>query len=134
MKGHARNLMTERVTAVAPGTELEAIAQTLVAERISGVPVVDQENRVLGLVSETDLLAALLRDRNGDATAKDVMSRPPITVDEFATTDEVLALMRESHIHHLPVVREGRLVGIISPLDVLRFFVERVLEPPPEVG
>jgi CBS domain-containing protein len=134
MKGHARNLMTERVTAVAPGTELDAIAQTLVAERISGVPVVDQENHVLGIVSETDLLAALLRDRDGHSTAKDVMSQPPITVDEFATTDEVLELMRESHIHHLPVVREGRLVGIISPLDVLRFFVERVLEPPPEVG
>src|SRR2546425_9683546 len=134
MKGHARNLMTERVTAVTPGTLLEAIAQTLIAEGIGGVPVVDHENRVLGFVSETDLLAALLREMDGETTAHDIMSRPPITVDEFATADEVLTVMRERHIHHLPVVREGRLVGIISPLDVLRFFVERVMAPPPEVG
>ena len=95
MKGHARNLMTERVTAVTAGTLLEAIAQTLIAEGIGGVPVVDHENRVLGFVSETDLLAALLRHIDGETTAHDIMSRPPITVDEFATTDEVLTLMRE---------------------------------------
>jgi CBS domain-containing protein len=58
------------------------------------------------------------------------MTRPAIVADEFMPTDEVMSLLRESHIHHLPIVREERLVGIITPRDILRYFVERVLPPP----
>ena len=49
-------------------------------------------------------------------------------------TDDVLAVMREANSDHLLVVRQGRLVGIITPLDVLRFLVEQVLPPRPEAG
>jgi CBS domain-containing protein len=134
VKGHARNIMTERVTAVAPDTPLEAIVRTLVAGRVSGLPVVDGQDRVVGFVSETDLTTALLRGAGTETTAREIMSGRPIVVDEFAPSDEVMSLMRESHIHHLPVVREGRLVGLITPVDVLRFFVEHVLPPVPEAG
>lgn len=134
MKGHARNLMIERVPAVAPTTSLADIGRILVSTRSGGVPVVDADNRVIGFVSETDLLKALLRDADPATLAKDLMSHPPIVVDEFATTDDVMATLRESRIHHLPVVREGRLVGIIQPFDVLRYFVENTLPPPSELA
>jgi len=134
MKGHARNFMTEDVTAVAPDTTLEAIAVTLVTGRFGGVPVVDQEERVIGFVSESDLLAAFLRGLGNETYARDIMSQPPIVVDEFATADEVMGVLRGSQIHHLPVVRDGVLVGIITPHDVLRFFVDEVLPAPPEAG
>jgi CBS domain-containing protein len=62
------------------------------------------------------------------------MSTPVVTVDEFDRTDDVMRLLREHDIHHLPVVRKGRLVGIITPLDVIRFLVEELLPVPPEVG
>lgn len=133
MKGHARTIMTERVTTVPPGTPLEAIARTLVGERIGGVPVVDRGQRVLGFVSERDLVAALLGQVSAQATARDIMTRA-VVVDEFDTTDEVMRVMREAVTDHLVVVRGGRLVGIIAPGDVLRFFVEHLLPPPPEVG
>ena len=134
MKGHARNLMTERVSAVPPDATLDLVARTLVAGRFGGVPVVSPEGEVLGIVTQTDLIAALLRGATPETTAADIMSRPPIVVDEFATSDDVMGLLRESEIHHLPVVREGRLVGIITPQDVLRFLVEQVLPQPPEAG
>ena len=125
--------MTHHADAVSLGTPLEEIARLLVDARISGVPVVDEHERVVGFVSETDLMATLLQGQVPGA-ARDVMSHPPIVVDEFATTDEVMNTLRTAQIHHLPVVRNGRLVGIITPLDVLRYFVEKVMPPEPEVG
>jgi CBS domain-containing protein len=133
MKGHARNVMTERVTAVGPDETLEAIARILVAGGFGGVPVVDAASRVLGFVSERELVAALLNEPSAQARARDVMTSP-VVVDEFDTTDEVMRVMREAHTDHLLVVRKERLVGIIAPLDVLRFFVDHVLPQPPDAG
>ena len=53
---------------------------------------------------------------------------------EFDTTDEVMRVMREAHTDHVLVIREGRLVGIIAPLDVLRYFIEHVVPPQPDVA
>lgn len=131
MKGHARNLMSERVFAVTGDTPLTEIGRLFVLENVSGVPVIDGDERVIGLVSETDLLAALLRGAAEEIVARDVMSHPPIVADEFMATDDVLGLLRQARIHHLPVVRDGRLVGIITPHDILRFYVERTLPPEP---
>ena len=134
MKGHARNFMTERVISVAPDTSLDAIARILVAGRFGGVPVVEPDDTVLGFVSETDLVSALVTSPAPHATARDVMTSRPVIIDEFDTGDEVLRVLRESRVDHLLVARQGKLVGIITPLDVLRFFVDHVLPPPPEAG
>lgn len=130
MKGHARHLMTERVLAVAPSTTIADVLRMFAADGLSGAPVVDETDRVVGFLSETDLLGALLRGEPERQTAGDVMTQPAVVADEFMTTDEVMELLREQRIHHLPVVREGRLVGIITPQDILRYFVRRVLPPP----
>ena len=119
MRGHARNIMTERVTAIAPDTALPLIAATLVAQGFGGVPVVDESDRVIGFVSEIDLMDALLRDSPHETLARDIMSSPAITIDEFAPAEEAMTMLRQRGIHHLPVVRQGRLVGIIAPVDVL---------------
>ncbi|MBK9262719.1 MAG: CBS domain-containing protein [Polyangiaceae bacterium] len=134
MKGHARNIMTHHATVVTEDTSLDAIARMLVNARIGGLAVVDEEERLVGFVSETDLMGALLRSTDTGVTAGNIMTTPAIAVDEFATTDEVMSIFREKEIHHLPVVRSDKLVGIITPLDVLKFFLDKVLPPPPEVG
>ena len=131
LKGHARNLMTERVFPVALDTPLSEVGRLLVLESLTGVPVVDADERVVGFLSQTDLLAARLRGAPEAIVAREVMSHPPIVVDEFMSTDDVLGLLREASIHHLPVVRDGRLVGIITPHEILRYYVERMLPPEP---
>ena len=130
MKGHARNLMVERVTAVDAAATLVEVGRLLLATRFGGVPVVENDSRVVGFVSETDVLDAFLKGVDVATPISSVMTRPPIVVDEFATSDDVMSILRESHIRHLPVVRDGRLVGIITPHDVLRFIVDRI--PPPK--
>jgi CBS domain-containing protein len=134
MKGHARNLMSPRVTKVVTDTPVADIAQLLAVGGIGGVPVVDANERVVGFVSEVDIMDALLAGRPTHATASALMTAPAITVDEFDRTEDVMRLLRHHRIHHLPVVREGRLVGIITPADVIRFLVKELLSIPPEVS
>ena len=132
MKGHARNLMTDRVQSVTADTPLADVARVLVAAHHGGAPVVDAEHRVLGFVTELDVLNALLRGDAEERTAQDLMSHPVLVADEFMPTDEVMGLFREGRIHHLPIVRGGKLVGIITPHDVLEHFVGHVLPEPLE--
>ncbi len=130
MKGHARNLMTAPVKSVSPETSLREIAQLLAEERIGGVPVTDAEERVLGFVSEADIMNALLAGRSLRTLAEEVMSSPVHTVDEFDLSDEVMELFRKHRIHHLPVVREKKLLGIITPSDVIRFLASTLPDGP----
>ena len=133
MKGHARSIMTARVTSVSPETSLADISRLMAAGGFGGVPVVEG-GRIVGFVSETDIMDSLLDSRSSETPAAEVMSAPVITVDEFDRTEDVLRLLHEHAIHHLPVVRDGRLVGIITPSDVIRHLVEGFLPVPPEVG
>lgn len=130
MKGHARNLMATPVKSVSLGTPLSNITILLVEERISGVPVTDEDGRVLGMISEADIMNALLRGLPMSTLVEDVMTTPVHTVDEFDLTDEVMELFRKHRIHHLPVVREEKLLGMITPMDVIRFLAEDL----PETG
>jgi CBS domain-containing protein len=134
VRGHARNIMTERVMAISPDTPLPLIAATFVSQGFGGAPVVDGDNRVIGFVSEIDLMDALMRDQPQETLARDIMTTPAVTIDEFAPAEEAMTMLRERGFHHLPVVRQGRLVGIIAPVDVLRYCVDHLLPKPPEAG
>lgn len=144
----ARDVMTSTVYTVAADTPVAAIARLLLERKISGAPVVDAENRVIGVVSERDLmrrpetgtmrrpgwwlglvassdeLAADYVKTHG-TRARDVMSRPAITVDEDTDLADVAALLDRRGIKRVPVVRDGRLVGIISRANLLQGLLGR---------
>ncbi len=132
-RGHARSLMTSPVTSVTAEATLADIADLFAAQHISGAPVVDVEQRVLGFVSDTDIINAMLQGKGPEVTAFSLMSAPVVTVDEFDTTDDVMRVLRENNIHHVPVVRHHKLVGIITPADVIRYLVT-VLPSAPQAG
>jgi CBS domain-containing protein len=134
MKGHARDLMRSPVVSVGPEAPLAEIASAFAAGGFGGVPVVDPAQAVIGFVSELDLMAALLHNRPLDTPARALMTSPLVSVDEFDRTEEVIRVLREQRIHHLPVLRAGQLVGIITPSDVIRFVVRDVAPPPKEAG
>jgi CBS domain-containing protein len=124
--------MTAPAISVRPEAPLYDIARLLAAQRISGVPVTDELLHVVGFVSESDVMDALLAGKPVDTPASQLMAHPVFTVDEFDRTDEVMALLRKHRIHHLPVVRAERLVGIITPSDVIRFLAQEIASPPPQ--
>jgi CBS domain-containing protein len=125
--------MTSPVTSVTTDATLATIADILATQHIGGVPVVDGEHHVVGFVSNTDIINAMLAGTSADATAFSLMSAPVVTVDEFGTADDVMRVLRENDIHHVPVVRSRKLVGIITPGDVIRYLVT-VFPPPVQAG
>jgi CBS domain-containing protein len=134
------DVMTRDVITVERQAPLKAVAETLAARRISGLPVVE-DGRLLGVVSEADILEKeaaeqrpsaldrlLGRERPGPKkaarTAGEAMTSPPVTVPPGRDVAHAARLMVERGINRLPVVAEdGRLVGIVTRADLVRAFV-----------
>ncbi len=134
MKGHARHFMTPKVVVTSPETTLAEAACELARSEISGLPVIDAGGQVMGIVTESDLLTALLGAVALDTPVRALMTRPVVTVDEFTPADGVVRLLRERNFHHLPVTRQGVVVGLITPQDIIRYVVAHELPLPPEVA
>lgn len=134
MKGHARQLMTTKVVLATPRTTLAEAARELERLEVSGLPVVESDGQVIGIVTESDLLHALLEARPVESPVRTVMTSPVVTVDEFTPADTVVRLLRAHRVHHLPVTRQGVVVGLITPQEVIRYFVANELPVPPEVA
>jgi len=142
----AADVMTTDVITVDPDTTVQALA-TLLAERgISGAPVVDSIGRLVGIISEGDLLhraeigtarrhrerrrswwldhfaSDLAREyvKSHGRTVKDIMTRDVVTVTEDTDLADVAALLEAKRIKRVPVMRDGKLIGIISRANIVR--------------
>ena len=110
-----KEIMTTDVITVPPATPVREVANLLSERNVSGVPVIDDEGRVLGVVSELDVVG-----RQG-ATAADIMSKQVISVTEETDVDEVLHLFLNQRIRRVPVLSGGQqLVGIVSRSDLVQ--------------
>jgi CBS domain-containing protein len=141
----AMDIMTAEVITVAPTTSVQEVAKLLSERGISGVPVVDGDNQLVGIISEGDLLHraetgtervreqrrswwldSLASDRARDyvkahaRTAQDVMTRGVVSVYETTPLTDVAALLETKRIKRVPVLRAGKLVGIISRANLVR--------------
>lgn len=134
MKGHARQFMTARVMVASPETTIAEAARELARLEISSLPIVNAEGQVVGIVTESDLLTALLGPTSVDTPIRTLMTTPVVTVDEFTPADSIIRLLRERNFHHLPVTRQGVVVGLITPQNMIHYFVSHELPLPPEVA
>lgn len=134
------DLMTRDVVTATPEMQLKAAARQLAERGVSGMPVVDGERRVLGVLSEADVLAkeidgrrqsnVLLRflegppvdDRFDALTVGEAMTAPAIVIDPQRPVTEVATLLLAEGINRLPVVEDGVLVGIVTRADLVRAF------------
>ncbi|HEY3059005.1 MAG TPA: CBS domain-containing protein [Chloroflexota bacterium] len=116
----ARDVMITDVVSVTPNDTIDEAARLLTFHDISGLPVCDN-GRVVGVVSEADLIG-----KRGE-TVGAVMSSPAVTVTESARLEEVAEQLTQQRIRRVPVVDDrGRLVGIVSRRDVLKWAASRV--------
>jgi CBS domain-containing protein len=151
----ARDVMTAAVATVRPDTRVEQIAALLLERRISGVPVIDAGGRLVGIVTEGDLMRRpdigterhrgwwlrTFGDERERATeyarahgsrAEQVMTRNVVTVTEETSLAEIARLLEEHRIKRVPVVREGKVVGIVSRANLIQGLAARPAPPPPE--
>jgi CBS domain-containing protein len=128
-----RDLMTERPRSVAPDTALRDAALDMVRAGVAGLPVVEEDGRVVGMLSQRELLQHLLTKylaRGGAPAAqpadarprqvRDVMTRQVMCVNPDQPVAEVAAMMSNKDVDRVPVVRDGRLVGFLTRGDIVR--------------
>jgi CBS domain-containing protein len=116
------------VTTAQPTTTLLEVANKLAAKRIGAIVVMSAEGAVVGIISERDIIRWLAR-RGSDCLLRPVsecMTSNVISCEENDTLDELMAMMTERRFRHLPVVTDGRLVGIISIGDVVKHHMAEV--------
>lgn len=115
-----RNVMTRRVVAATPHTTVCQIANKLLEGQFSGLPVVDADRKVVGVVTELDVIRAMQEGKDLDSTrAEQIMSRQPTCVEMDASLEEAINLMQQQNIIRLPVVHGGKLEGVIARCDVI---------------
>jgi CBS domain-containing protein len=133
----AKDIMTVNVISVTEDTPVHEVVGLLLKHRISALPVVDSARKVVGIVSEGDLLRPEGTSRAGQPvayekvqgrTAGAVMSRNVITVDENTPLNEIAELLERHHIKRVPVVSEGRLAGIVSRANLLHGLANIIID------
>ncbi|MFP4030556.1 MAG: CBS domain-containing protein [Desulfococcaceae bacterium] len=141
-----QDIMTSTVITVSPETEIVEATRLLLENRINGLPVVDAKDRVVGILCQSDLISQQKRlalpsfftfldgfipltstkqlerqiQKVAATTVGEVMTPNPTTVSPSTPVNEVAALMVDRNFHTLPVVQNGRLVGVVGKEDLLR--------------
>jgi len=110
----ARDIMSRRVISIAPEVSVQEAARLLSDFRISGVPVVDEEQRILGILTEADIMT-----REGNTVAE-LMSVRVISVTEDTPVDDIARLLASNKIKRVPVLAGDQVAGIVSRADIVR--------------
>jgi CBS domain-containing protein len=114
----ASDIMTRRVYTITPQASVQEVAQLLNRERISGVPVIDDsDGQLIGMVTEADIIRHLESD---DLKVADIMSCQLTVVDEDTSVSDIAMLLAERQIKRVPVVKAGRVIGIVSRADIVQ--------------
>jgi len=143
-----KNIMTRDPITISPDTEIVHAAKLLLEKGINGIPVVDKKGELVGIICQSDLIAQQKRlpipsiftlldgfiplastkhfekavQKIAATTVADAMTPNPVTVQTDTSIEELASLMVDKNFHTLPVVDEGKLVGVVGKEDVLRTF------------
>ena len=121
----AKDIMQKPVLAATPLASLRDVATQLVRNEFSGMPVAASDGRVVGVITESDIVRTLIEGKQLERlTAGEVMTGPPITVDVNTPIEDVMRSLEDNRIVRVPVTDQDKLVGIISRGDVIRAILE----------
>ncbi len=135
-----KEIMTTDVITISPETTLKEVGEILKRNRVSGLPVVDKDGTVVGVITLTDMLRILdqiyhwkeierrvpeiklsdmFEKEKTEAKVKSIMTKDVLVLDEGAPVEEIMRLMFDRKVHTIPVTRNGKLIGIVGKRDLI---------------
>jgi len=120
------DIMSPNVVSVAPETPVTEVVDLLVENDITGIPVVDSEGQLVGVVTEKDVMGVLVGPEAAAGQVRDYMTKDVVSFD---VDDDVIAVCEclvNNHLRRVPILRGQRLVGIISRRDLIKYIIEPI--------
>jgi len=123
---YAKSIMSKKITTVTKDTNIRHVMRLLSEKQVTGLPVVSQDMRLLGIVTEKDILEELLYGKDVKTkTAGDLMTADIVSFDENEDLMTIFRTLVEDNFRRVPILSNGKLAGIISRRDIINFLSER---------
>jgi CBS domain-containing protein len=120
----AKDIMTKEVVVVWPETSVKETLKLMLANEVSGIPVVERDMKLVGIVTEKDLLRLFVEPGNiGKKKVKEFMTQPVVHFDENENIEDICQCLNTVHFRRVPVTKDDKLVGIVSRPDIIRYIL-----------
>lgn len=116
--------MTKRVISVKANTPIYEALKLIATYGISGLPVVEDDMTLIGIVSEKDVLSLFYDNDDNEITVSDFMTQPPLCFDEDESLLDVCDFLKKNVFRRVPITSKGKLVGIISIRDLIEYILQ----------
>lgn len=116
-----KEIMTHRVLTVGPDAPIREAVKLLLDHGVSGLPVVDEDRKLLGVISEIDIIDLIYKTDSDASKVGDYMTRSVRTLNSEDSVDAAASIFCSQAIRRIPVIQDGILVGILSRHDLIRF-------------
>ena len=127
----AKDIMAREILAIKRNAGIKDVMRLLVEHKVTGLPVVDEERYLLGVVTEKDVLRMLCNPNTKPRIAEHMMTTDIVHFDENDELMEVYDCLVENNFRRVPILSEGKLAGIISRSDIIQFLVEKTAQARP---
>lgn len=122
----AKKIMSKDLATVSRDARIQDVIRLLVEHRITGLPVVDDDMYLLGMVTEKDVLRMLYESHGQSAAVEDLMTSDIVCFDEDDQLIDVFKCLVENNFRRVPILSQGQLVGIVSRRDIVEFLFSKV--------
>ncbi len=116
----AQEVMTREVVSISPEATLSDAIELLLARKISGLPVVDHEGKIIGIISEKDILNFAFSGNLHNTRVEEAMTAKIVSFPPEASIDSIALAISQHQFRRVPIVLEGKVVGIVSRRDIIR--------------
>ena len=116
----AKDIMTKDVITISPDATLADAIELLVTKEISGMPVVDADEKVIGIISEKDILNFAFSGNLRSTKVKEAMSKEVFSFSSDTDIDKISLCLSENKFRRVPIIDNGKLVGVVSRRDIIR--------------
>ncbi len=128
----AKDAMTSSIITVTEKTDIKDAIKLLVEKNVTGLPVVTEEGYLTGIVTEKDVLQFLYKQTSKNKTVADLMTREIVTFNENDNLIDIFKCLMENNFRRVPILSDGKLAGIISRKDIIKFLFRKPARSKPD--